>query len=89
MRWLRQKTSRSTVVFLQLHACERRLGVCGSQQKDSSGCPSTCVSVEKLLTFNGYCCWWLIFGDFTAPYCLRGNCCFSSLKSLVEVAFCL
>lgn len=33
MRWLRQKTSRSSVVFLQLHACERRLGVFGSQQK--------------------------------------------------------
>lgn len=33
MRWLRKKKSQSAVFFLQLHVCERRLGVFGSQQK--------------------------------------------------------
>lgn len=49
--------------------------------------PSTFILVENSLVFNGYCCCWLIFGDFTAPYFLRGDRYFSSLKSVVVVAF--
>lgn len=48
---------------------------------------STCLLVEILLVFNGYCCCWLISGDFTAPYLLRGDSYLSPLKVPVVVAF--
>lgn len=47
---------------------------------------SPCLLVENLLGFNGYCCCWLIPGDFTAPYLLRGGDFLSPLEVSVVVA---
>lgn len=47
---------------------------------------SPCLLVENLLGFNGYCCCWLISGDLTAPYLLRGGDFLSPLKVSVVVA---
>lgn len=47
---------------------------------------SPCLLVENLLGFDGYCCCWLISGDFTAPYLLRGDNFSSPLEVSVVAA---
>ncbi|GAB0190855.1 hypothetical protein GRJ2_001550800 [Grus japonensis] len=49
--------------------------------------PSTYLLVENFLVFNGYCCCWLISGDFTAPYLLRADNYLSPLKVPVVIAY--
>lgn len=49
--------------------------------------PSTCLLVENLLAFNGYCCCRLISGDFTAPWLLGGDSYLSLSRSWWQQLF--